>query len=993
VETYFSNSLSTSRDIRFWLFLGLLYSFTLNTYAQSIQNTPYNTFDFEAIRSGGLFKDVTTDENGLLWVASDEGLISYDGSQAKWYPDLLSSNYIKAFLMRENGELWVLHDGGLNRLSYTAGKVESEVLIKGSVSPNDTLLHYPKAIYEDRNGMVWIGEDHAIVQFRNGQVARHSFPQLNNPANIYRTFQFAEDGFGTLWAAANSGELLYFDREKGIFHQADFPKSFTSISALTYIGEDRLWLGTDAGLFELRTTTERGVSLRAIPQAPRGISAILKNGREVYVATWEEGVYKALVGNSQAPLTFTHFDELHFSDVVNMHLNANGLWLCGNENVSLLGSTTFRVLPINNQTELIETATLGLNGEILVSEGQEVWELSSNFRGVEERLLHRSDNQYVKVPLRTQRGLWLGDAFGRVAFKDLKDEKMRYFGEQTYAYITDVFEDQAGNVWAAGSFGNGLMQISTDFKLQHFRGEGIDRVQVIKENEGGKLLAAGLTPNTVYHPQPDGKFQRFWLEVPQDTALRFTIEDMAFFRGKTVLATSHGLLETTSDWRSDTVTVQPIGMGRFSGEATNAVCFMPDGSCWAANNYGLLRIQNGQVLYFNRTNGLPSRVIKPRGLLVDFEGQLWISTARGMARLIPYAVVNQETRQPQLQSFKVNNRTLSIADADLEELPPAADLDLTFSTVKFTNAQLYYRYSLLNAAGDTLLNTISLLPSRPFFNLRAGTYELLVSAQQEAGHAWSKPYRLRFTIGQVWYRNPIWLSLIALGVIMLLYGIVRLYNWNLLKNNQRLDDLVRERTQALNLKQREVIEQQKQIIEQKNELLEKKQNLHKTQQALTTTELNFRKSKEEQLNSELEYRNKQLTTHTLHILQKSELLKELAQKIDKIIQQPEKSPAQDLKKIKKTIENNLNFEKDWGDFRLYFEQVHSDFYSKLKINYPNLTGQELKHCALIKLNLSNSECAAVLGISQESVKTSRFRLRKKIDLPDQQSLTEFLMSL
>mgnify|MGYP001793055599 FL=1 len=69
------------------------------------------------------------------------------------------------------------------------------------------------------------------------------------------------------------------------------------------------------------------------------------------------------------------------------------------------------------------------------------------------------------------------------------------------------------------------------------------------------------------------------------------------------------------------------------------------------------------------------------------------------------------------------------------------------------------------------------------------------------------------------------------------------------------------------------------------------------------------------------------------------------------------------------------------------------FFENLKQQYPELSLLELRHCALIRLNLSISETATILGISAESVKTARFRMRKKMTLASQPEMIEAIMRI
>jgi DNA-binding CsgD family transcriptional regulator len=94
----------------------------------------------------------------------------------------------------------------------------------------------------------------------------------------------------------------------------------------------------------------------------------------------------------------------------------------------------------------------------------------------------------------------------------------------------------------------------------------------------------------------------------------------------------------------------------------------------------------------------------------------------------------------------------------------------------------------------------------------------------------------------------------------------------------------------------------------------------------------------------------------------------------------------------KAIDYSLESEKDWDEFRMYFEKVHSSFFEKMKQQHPDLTQSDLKLCALISLNLSMKEMAELMGISPESVKMARHRLRKKLNLATEDNLTEFIAS-
>ncbi len=174
----------------------------------------------------------------------------------------------------------------------------------------------------------------------------------------------------------------------------------------------------------------------------------------------------------------------------------------------------------------------------------------------------------------------------------------------------------------------------------------------------------------------------------------------------------------------------------------------------------------------------------------------------------------------------------------------------------------------------------------------------------------------------------------------------------------------------------------------------KNRELNAIQQALAETEIRNSLEKEQQLIAELEFRNKALTTHTLNLIQKNSILEEIRQTVSltlKTGQRDENTPL--LSKLINLIDYSFNLDRDWDEFKMYFEGVHKDFFSKLKRENPELSGGELRLCALIRLNLNLKEAATLLNISPDSVKTARHRLRKKLNLPEESNLTDYLMTV
>jgi len=80
-------------------------------------------------------------------------------------------------------------------------------------------------------------------------------------------------------------------------------------------------------------------------------------------------------------------------------------------------------------------------------------------------------------------------------------------------------------------------------------------------------------------------------------------------------------------------------------------------------------------------------------------------------------------------------------------------------------------------------------------------------------------------------------------------------------------------------------------------------------------------------------------------------------------------------------------------FKTYFEEVHNDFISRLKEKHSGLTPREIHLSAYIRMNLSSKEIASLLNITYRGVEISRYRLRKKLELSREVSLSSYLLNI
>lgn len=146
----------------------------------------------------------------------------------------------------------------------------------------------------------------------------------------------------------------------------------------------------------------------------------------------------------------------------------------------------------------------------------------------------------------------------------------------------------------------------------------------------------------------------------------------------------------------------------------------------------------------------------------------------------------------------------------------------------------------------------------------------------------------------------------------------------------------------------------------------------------------------EKAKQEVEFKNRELSSYTVNFVQKNRLFEDLIESIQEIKKRSTTEVNKDLIAIEKTVKNHIKVDQDWQDFKLRFENVHKGFFDKLHETFPSLTNNDLRLSVLVKMNFSIKEISEMFGISPESVKTARYRLKKKLKLPSEKTLNDFL---
>ncbi|WP_430817232.1 LuxR C-terminal-related transcriptional regulator [Carboxylicivirga sp. RSCT41] len=391
-----------------------------------------------------------------------------------------------------------------------------------------------------------------------------------------------------------------------------------------------------------------------------------------------------------------------------------------------------------------------------------------------------------------------------------------------------------------------------------------------------------------------------------------------------------------------------------------------------ANHYWLIR--NNHLALFRIEDGTATKQLQYRfsephmGLVEDFENIInidSIGTFIGMENgvgMIGHGSVDDLKAGNSAQAFKINV-TLQYKTGDrivissnphegTIDLPyNYKDLELTAASLASPGKRMEYRLELISETDSTVHHGYN-----NSFKIDSSDdrYELRIQAFDQ----WGQPAlakHIEVSVLKPWYLSNGFIMLWSVCFLVVMSVLVLRFKRNL-----------------------------------KRYLNEVPQESDSLQSSIELSELKDIKS---QLEDEVIQQNNHIATGALNAIRNKEVLsnikKELTAQKEKLgIRYPDKY----YKKLIDLIESNIHTEDDWILFERHFDKANNNFVSRLKAVYPQLTPRDLRLCAYLKMNLSSREIAPLLDISERSVEVHRYRLRKKLDLPAESNLSEFMIS-
>ncbi|OJJ17083.1 hypothetical protein BKI52_30685 [marine bacterium AO1-C] len=923
--------------------------------------------------------DIHPSKRGGMWLATYDGISYYDGTSFTDFTtnEGLPNGNVRVVLEDTKGNVWFCPrqsglckyngdtlttfteaDGLMNNIVFNIVEDTEENIWWSSpqgVTKYDGkhITHYRLGeanytkLFVDSKGQIWTTSNKEIIKIDGESITSFNLTKMISGSRVATIF---EDKAGGMWFGLHRGGVLKYDGKS--FSQYDQSQGLPgkAVYAITQDSKGTFWLGTNKGLVKYNQDRKE-LRVYTVKDGLIGdfiIKIMEDSQKNLWLGTYKAGLMKF------KPSSFDHqnLQGESYEDIVRaFQEDAQGVLWAITRNSGLL--------KVSNDT--VHTISLD-NPQV-------------------DHIAH-------SLATDKQHRLWIGVKGGVIQYTP--KECLFYPIIPNDRYLTGLSSDRENNVWMETS--QGIIKFDGKQFIEYRLPLFADVIKILVDSKGTTWIG---TEKGLYKLMDDQAILYTEKEGLSGSVIIDLLEDS---QGNIWIGTyKNGLM--LFDKHTFTYYTTKEGL---SSDFIKSIVEDKRGNIWLGTEKGLNLMQtqlnphqNGKPSYkiinYGYADGLRSVSFESRCVVLDKKNKLWWGTGKQVINLdLNNFHVSQGVPQVHLRQLDINGTFVNF-----RLLPDSLKSAITFGTIpKFENypsnltldhnhkhIKLHFSTSSNEGPQKTkysyrikgLKKPWSQPSEQPFAeyqHLPFGTHTFQVKAIGDA-QIWSKTTEYTFKVKPPFWKSKGFLLLYVIGGITLVVIYIKWRLSHLVKKQQLLEKKVEERTFNLN-----------EAIQQLNQLnLDLKQS--------KTEVIQLKEKEQEVLTSQIKQRENELLLIIKTInerLYKAAVIKdELFLAIDKKCDKRIKSAAKDLSKFIESV----------SDFDVLTERIEEKYpgmLMKIKISYPELSANDVKHCLYIKLNLTLKEVAQLHNVSVSAVKTARNRLKKRMGVPEGISLKQFIRS-
>jgi DNA-binding CsgD family transcriptional regulator len=912
------------------------------------------------------------DHTGILYFANNDGLLTFDGASWRLYR-LPNKTIARSVAIADDGRVYV---GGQGEIGYFSPNKQGELAytsLNNLVREHDFADVWNICIYQQR---IFFRANKKILEYDGQRIVAHSSVNWGFMGKVN----------GMLLAIETNKGLMYYYKGQWLprIKYGALPKENVMIRSAVSIGQDSVLLvSLMHGLYMLHHDTLTRFETPIIKEAASKniFSAALLSNDRIALATALAG---CIIINKKGQFIqrITKREGIQHNHVLAVLMDKDmNLWLGLDNGIDLVtyNNAIRHIFPDLDNRNSGYTSAVHKNQLYLgVSTGVFKTRLDTSIRDLSYtigafEMVQNSQGQVWNISTVNNK-LFLGHNKGAFMIEGDKavplDTKTGFWGFQP------LYANQPSTVIAAGTYNgisfykynNGTITAPVDYS-------GVESARFVAV--GKELIWIAHPYKGVYSIRFDASGTGVAARYADRKNILSTNHNKIFkLKDRIILTTDKGIFEY-DDTQKDFV--HAVWLEKLTGHLP--VSYLKEdahGNIWFCRDRKLSVIDRSggraQVITIPEIDG---RIMGGgfEHINVLDSNNVLIAAEKGFFH-INYAAY-RKTKQP----LQVLIRKVQPTEADVALVfggygaaPAALPIPFKNNALHFECASLLYgqelntEYSYFLEGFDQHWTAWTKKTERDFTNLPAGNYVFRVKCRNNPGNE-SPVSEFSFTILPPWYQTwwafGLYLACFA-GVLYVFY----LY----------------QKQKYKKLQQKKLQEQQRKYDEEQKQL----QLQHQLE--IQESEKQIIQLKNEKLQSEVAHKNTELASSAMNLVRKKEMLSKLKEDLAayKTLGDAAKA-AREFQKIVRVIDKELDHNEEWEQFAVHFDSVHTNYLKILKDKYPGLTTSDLKLAAYLRLSLSSKEIAQLLNISVRGVETSRYRLRKKLELEGDVNLYDFLI--
>ncbi|MFL5741273.1 MAG: triple tyrosine motif-containing protein [Flavisolibacter sp.] len=937
---------------------------SISGYCQNTIGLPeIINYSKQAYNAGTQNWDIAQGENGLVYFANNEGLLTFDGTFWKLYP-LPNHTIVRNIEVTPDHKIYT---GGQNELGYFSSDDKGCLVYHSLLG----LIPAKDRSFDDVWNICVSGND---IFFRTN---RRIFQLSNNKIIVYPArseWRFLGSSNHQVVAEdLDKGSFVYQDGTWVPFLKTSLPPAclITSFSALdqkrSLIAtlKDGLFIYDGSKLTPLKSPDLEQLSKKVI------YKAFVVDATHIALATSFDGCH-IIDDKGNLIQSLTHQEGLQNNNIRSIYYDReNNLWLGLDNGIDFIA--------YNNSIKHIypESQNIGSGYATLLFKNQ-LYLGTSN--GLYKVSLDNSQNlSFVKRSLEP-----IKNAEGEVwNLSTVNDQVLA--GHHNGAFLiqnnTATALDNSTGYWTflpmstilpssrmvAGNY-RGLSFF--DFKNGRFV-----KTMINAEFESARFVVV-QDDHTIWVAHPYKGIYRISLRPDNTTEIKLYDQSKGLFstnnnyvfniKKRIVVSTENGLYEYNE--QKDVFERSAFFKNMLNENNIRYLKEDPSGNIWFVHQKELgvvdLSEQKPKIIYFPE---LKNRLVSGFENVYPFdEHNIIIGGEKGFYH-VDYEQYkqNRNVLQMQIRAIRSIGKTDSLLYGGYL---PQSNLHMPYSmnSVQFEYSAILYgqqsniEYSYFLKGFDRGWSRWSGRPEKEYTNLPAGEYVFEVKARNNLGNE-STLSSYSFTILPPWYQTREAYLIYILIFISLVYYVYRLQKRKFVQQKLQYEE---RQKQLKYLHQLELEKNEKEIVKLRNEKLE----------------------------AEIQHKNSELATSAMHLVQKREMLGKIRDDLNGLLKKIDNEQISlEFKKLLKVLVEDDKTDDNWENFAHHFDKVHTDFLVILKNRFTVLTPSDLKLCAYLRMNLSSKEIAQLMNISIRGVEIGRYRLRKKLGLSKETNLFEFLL--